>query len=129
MVEHGQSVVLETAAGIDRAHPPVGVNRHDIGTHIRHAAFAALHLDQGVGVVARGTQESARAVILERPSQHSHAACRERGADRVAAIATQRLAFEGELDRLTAIDELAGDGRQAPHAARSARTRPRGWYR
>ena len=127
MVEHGQSVVLETAAGIDRAHPPVGVNRHDIGTHIRHAAFAAVHLDQGVGVVARSTQESPRTVILERPSQHPHAVRRERGADRVAAIAAQRLALEGELDRLTAIDALACDGRQAPHAARSARTRAPGW--
>jgi hypothetical protein len=82
-----------------------------IGQHARLAA----DLDQAVGVVAGGREESARAVVLERARQHRDTIGGQRAGDRVAFETRIGLAVEAEGDRLRTVQQRAGGRRQAAH--------------
>ena len=105
-------VVLEAGARVQMLDRRTVAHGFGAGAH----AWGAVDGDEAVRAVAGAAHQPAPAVVLEAARERPLAGGVQRRADRVALERGDLLAVEVERDRLVAVDQLRGLGRQAGHA-------------
>ncbi len=93
-------------AVLARGHEP-GEQLGHCGAGVRLAPCARAEFDDGVRLLGAGRQDAARAMILERSPDEPHAVGEKRRGQRIAGMATQRRAVEGEIERRAPVHEPA----------------------
>ena len=113
--EAGHCAVGGPHIEVERRPRVLGRDRHPVvdqavgGSHVGLVA----DLQPAVRIPVVGGQDPARAVVLHRPGEDALPGPGERRDDGVAPEAADLGAVPGETDRVAAIDEFAGPGRQA----------------
>jgi NaMN:DMB phosphoribosyltransferase len=86
------------------------------GALVRLVGVALPEVDERVRLLPAGGDDAARAVILEGPPHDPLAVGHQRGGERVAGMAGEALAVEGELHLAGAVDQAAATGQTRAHA-------------
>ena len=116
-VDQRGAIVRRGRRGIDRAHGKIVVERFGRGAEIRRRAAGAGHVDDRVRLLGPGAPDAARPVIFEAAADDADAAGEQRRGDAVALEPDERLAVEGEGERLAAIDRAALGETESGHGA------------
>jgi hypothetical protein len=82
------------------------------GALVRLVRVALPEVDERVRLLRAGGDDAARAVILEGPPHDPLAVGHQRGGERVAGMAGEALAVEGELHLAGAVDQAAALARR-----------------
>ena len=106
-VDQRGAIVRGGRRRIDRAHGKIVVERFGRGAEVRRRAAGARHIDDRVRLLGPGAPDSARPVIFEAAADDADAAGEQRRGDAVALEPDERLAVEGEGERLAAVDRAA----------------------